>query len=127
MASVKLTTFDPEKIRMYMETNPDVLAKGIKWAKRINSSVSDDVAKETAIRYAQQQCQAIWRNDSIGYIDSEYKAFERFSENVAKGTEFNEQPPQSIGGWIGGKLLSMLVWGIIMCIIYGILALFVVK
>ena len=86
MATVKLTTFDPEKIRMYMETKRDVLEKGIKWAKQINSSASDDIAKETAIRYAQQQCQAIWRNDSVGYIDSEYKAFERFCEKVSNSS-----------------------------------------
>lgn len=89
-----IMTFDKEKIRSYME-NTETLRRGIQYMKQINPGLSDALAKESAIRYAQEKCAAIWSNDSRGYYDSEYKAFERFEEKVKNGSEFGMAPSQS--------------------------------
>lgn len=123
MAVAKFLTFDSEKIRMYMETNSEVLNQGIKYFQARNPSLGRELAKESAIRYAQEKCATIWKNDSTGYIDSEYKAFERFAEKVKKGFEFDSTPPKSFGSLIGEKVKTMFLGGIVIAVIYGIIAL----
>ena len=94
----KLTTFNPELIRCYME-GTDVLDKGIAYIKSVTPGTSDAVAKETAIRLAQEWCQRKWLNDTTGYISSEYVAFSELASDVRNGRYFdvssvNSQAPK---------------------------------
>ena len=84
----KLTTFNPELIRSYME-GTDVLDKGIAYMKAVTPGISDAVAKEAAIRQAQEWCQRKWFNDTTGYISSEYVAYSEFASDVRNGRYFN--------------------------------------
>ena len=95
----KITTFDVDLIRTYMEGS-EALRKGIAYCKSIQPDASDAVAKESAIRLAQDACRRKWINDSTGYIDSEYKAFLEFSKDVEKGFYFSRPVPSysSVGG-----------------------------
>ena len=85
---VHVSTFNPEIIRNCIE-GTSVLEKGVRYMKAINPGVSDEVAKETAIRQAQQFCQAKWQNDRTGYISNEYIAYQEFASDVEKGRYFN--------------------------------------
>jgi len=84
----KFTTFNPELIRSYMEGS-DVLDRGIAYMKAVTPGISDASAKEAAIRQAQENCQRRWLNDTTGYIDSEYRAWSEFSNDVRNGRFFN--------------------------------------
>ena len=86
---LKCTTFDPNMIRVYIEQDPDILEKGIRYMKSVTPDVSDSVAKEAVIRQAQEICQRRWLNDTTGYIDSEYRAYSEFANDVAKGRYFS--------------------------------------
>lgn len=79
---MKLSTFDRSLIRDYMESDSALLNVGIAYVKKINPSASDAVAKETAIRMAQDAAYQKWYYDSTGYIDSEYKAFYEVREKL---------------------------------------------
>lgn len=84
---VKMTAFDKEQIRSYMEQS-SILQKGISYYKHVNPTVTDAQAKECAIREAQEYCQRRWLNDSSGYLN-EYRAFEEFKERVQNGSYFS--------------------------------------
>lgn len=79
---MKLSTFDRSLIRDYMESDSALLNVGIAYVKKINPSALDAVAKETAIRMAQDAAYQKWYYDSTGYIDSEYKAFYEVREKL---------------------------------------------
>lgn len=85
---MKVSTFDPDMIRRYMEGS-SALQKGINYCKAINPGVSDEVAKATAIQLAQQYCQQKWYNDRSGYISNEYMAFSEFEKDVNAGRYFS--------------------------------------
>ena len=84
----KLTTFNPELIRSYME-GTTTLDKGIAYMKAVTPGISDAIAKESAIRYAQETCQRRWLNDTTGYLNSEYRVWSEFADDVDKGRHFN--------------------------------------
>lgn len=83
----KVSTFDKELIRSYIEQSP-VMQKGISYYKHVNPSLTDAAAKECAIREAQEYCHRRWLSDSSGYLN-EYRAFEEFTERVSKGSYFS--------------------------------------
>ena len=85
---VKVSTFNQEIIRTYMESS-SALEKGIAYYKHVNPTISDDQAKELAIREAQDRSYSIWANDSTGYISNERMAFSEFIEYVDKGRYFS--------------------------------------
>ncbi len=114
---MKITTFDTEKIRNYME-NSSILQNGIDYCKSLNPGVSDDVAKQTAIRLAQQYCQQKWYNDRSGYIDSEYVAFIEFEKDVRAGRYFSvKNSGESKPFYKRGCLMAFLIYAVIMIII----------
>lgn len=87
---MKLQYFDKEVIRTLMEGST-TLEKGISYCKRTTPGCSDEVAKETAIRLAQEYCQRKWLNDSSGYISNEYIAFREFESDVRNDRYFSSQ------------------------------------
>ena len=116
---MKVSTFDPDMIRRYMEGS-SVLQKGIDYCKAINPGVSDEVAKATAIQLAQQYCQQKWYNDRSGYINSEYMAFSEFEKDVNAGRYFSAPYSGSSGSSKkkpNGCLVAFLIYAAIMIII----------
>ena len=108
---VKVTMFNTELIRTYMEQS-SILQKGIAYYKHIDSSLTDAMAKECAIREAQGYCQRRWQSDSSGYLN-EYRAFEEFKERVNNGSYFNitrydNAQSWSLMGWLKEKYLKQL-------------------
>ncbi|MBQ1225800.1 MAG: hypothetical protein IIU77_07285 [Clostridia bacterium] len=87
---MKLQTFDRNLIREYMEYSP-ALDQGIRYCKYLDPTVSDMVAKESAIRLAINICEKKWYNDSTGYISSERVAFTEFEKDVANKRYFYEK------------------------------------
>ena len=86
---MKMQYFDRNLIREYMEGSP-ALEQGIRYMKYLDPSVSDAAAKESAIRYAIEKCEAIWMKDSTGYISSERIAFTEFSKDVREKRHFHD-------------------------------------
>lgn len=84
---VKVTTFNKELIRSYMEQS-SVMQKGIAYYKHVNPSLTDAEAKECAIHEAQETCHRRWLSDGSGYLN-EQRAFEEFKERVNKGSYFS--------------------------------------
>lgn len=107
---MKITTFDTEKIRYYMEKS-SILQKGIDYCKSLNPGVSDEVAKQTAISLAQQYCQQKWYNDRSGYISSEYVAFREFEEDVSAGRYFSVKESKPF--YKNGGLMFFLICAVI--------------
>ena len=113
---MKLSTFNPNLIRQYIE-GTDVLEKGIAYMKQLDPSVSDAVAKESAIRMAQEYCQRKWQNDSTGYISSEYVAYTEFAKDVQKGFYFSAPRTYSSSG--SGSDRDWFLF--IICLLFGYL------
>ena len=126
---LKVTTFNREIIRKYMEGS-SVLEKGIAYYKHANPTISNDQAKELAIREAQDRSYSIWANDSTGYIRNEAMAFSEFKEYVDKGRYFSiasYNRASDFGGtldWIGSIIKKVFLWwcviavsGFIVCFI----------
>ena len=114
---LKYTTFDTSKIRRYIESDPAVLEKGIRYMKTISPGESDFVAREAVIRQAQQICQRKWENDSTGYIDSEYKAYTEFANDVARGRYFSAAPSYSNTSSASGRDWFLFI----ICLLFGYL------
>lgn len=112
---MKVSTFDPDMIRRYMEGS-SVLQKGIDYCKAINPGVSDEVAKATAIQLAQQYCQQKWYNDRSGYISNEYMAFSEFEKDVNAGRYFNSPYSSFSSGSKSSKKPSGCLKGILIFI-----------
>ena len=127
---VKVTTFNTELIRAYMEQS-SILQKGIAYYKHIDSSLTDAMAKECAIRDAQQYCQRRWKNDSSGWLDSEYKVFLEFEERVENGSYFKitrydgASSDSGLVGKIGPFLKKAVLIYVIACAILAVLAIIV--
>lgn len=83
---MKVQFFDKDKIRMYMEGSP-ALKQGILYCKHLDPTVPDIVAKESAMRIAEEYCYRKWLNDSTGYIN-EWRAFQDFEKEVEKNHQF---------------------------------------
>lgn len=82
MATLKVMSFDRTRIRTYLE-GTEALKQGIRFVKCAEKSITDDtIAKEAAIRLAEDRCVLIWQRDSTGYIDSEYKAFKQLEKDI---------------------------------------------
>ena len=86
---MKMQYFDRNLIREYMEGS-SALEQGIRYFKYLNPSASDALAKESAIRYAIEKCEAIWMKDSTGYISSERMAFSVFANDVKEKRHFHD-------------------------------------
>ena len=87
---MKMQYFDRNLIREYMEGS-SALEQGIRYFKYLNPSASDALAKESAIRYAIEKCEAIWMKDSTGYISSERMAFSVFANDVKEKRHFHDK------------------------------------
>ena len=85
---LKLRTFDVNIIAELMMTS-EALEQGALYMKCIDPSVSDDAAKLSAIKMAQEFCQRIWYNDNTGYISNERVAFREFEKDVKAGRYFD--------------------------------------
>ena len=88
MSTIKVSTFNSESIRNYMEGS-DILDTSIAYMKAVNPGISDAAAKEAAIRQAQEFCHRKWANDSTGYISNEAVAWQEFAADVRKGRYFS--------------------------------------
>lgn len=89
---VKLSTFNKELIRVYMESS-SILEQGITYMQYINykernTEVSRELAQETAILQAMDFCYRKWYNDSTGYISDERVAFREFEKDVKENRYF---------------------------------------
>lgn len=78
---MKIQTFNRGFIRQYMLTS-SILEDGIRYCQFVNPSLSREVAKEMAIRLAEDYCQQKWYNDRSGYICNEFIAFQEFEKDV---------------------------------------------
>lgn len=85
---MKIRTFDVNVIAELMMTS-EALEQGTRYMKCINPGVSDDVAKLSAIKMAQEFCQRMWYNDNTGYIANERVAFREFEKDVKAGRYFS--------------------------------------
>lgn len=123
MSTIKVSIFDPEKIRAYMNGSPDVLEKVASVQKSRHSDLTDSEAQEAAIRLVQQRCQEIWRNDK--WVSDEYEAFCEFQERELKyycgtGTSTSATSTSASDTWrkfVGDK--KSLALYLVLCLLGG--------
>ncbi len=98
---VKLSTFNKELIRVYMESS-SILEQGIIYVQYVNYTgnlkreTPREVAKETAILQAMDFCYRKWYNDSTGYISDERVAFREFEKDVKEHRYFYTRGMKSL-------------------------------
>ena len=92
---MKVQTFNRELIRRYMLTS-SILEDGIQYCQYITPGASREVAKEAAIRLAEEYCEQKWYNDSTGYVRNEFVAFQEFERDVRNKRYFYDKGMKAV-------------------------------